>query len=669
MTFSHIGCGLALLTLGSLCDPAFAQEGGAPPEPAADEQGSNLVSYPGSFFADTQPNNALDMIRRTPGFAYNGGRGDVRGLSGAAGNVLIDGQPQTSKSVGLDEVLSQIPASQVERIDVVRGGEGGISMLGFPVVANVIRRSGAESQTTAQLESKAYGDSKLVDLGARLEWSRQRGDLSFAGAVEARRGRADDSSDGLLIRRNAAGATLDSGLYLGDYRDKSAGGNATMEYKAGRTLYRANIGIDHDDNNRNEIAGFSVPERFVSVGKEDTIELGGNVEREMSDWLALRLDGLQTYNKETRTAGRVGRQSSSENTSGESILRASAKIDRWPGLQLEAGSEGAFNYLEQSSNLASANANVRVEERRAQPYVTANWQVIEPLSLEMGARYETSTISQEGDTNSERSFNFLKPRVIAVLSATSKTDLRLRIEREVKQLNFGDFVASSGQSDNTAAAGNADLQPERAWIYEAVLEQQLWERSVLLLTYTHEQIDELLDNIPVGPSSEGRGNVGPGTRDTIALDMKVALDPLGVRGGRLEILPTYYISDTTDPFTGQPRDISGTQQWRGRFNFFLDRPEIGLSYGLEAFIGFRERTWRRDQISTTVQPFNYTTWLEWRPRASTQIRGTIQTLGMRERNRLREVYAGARPFAPLSFVESRVTKRDASFQLRLRQTF
>jgi hypothetical protein len=42
---------------------------------------------------------------------------------------------------------------------------------------------------------------------------------------------------------------------------------------------------------------------------------------------------------------------------------------------------------------------------------------------------------------------------------------------------------------------------------------------------------------------------------------------------------------------------------------------------------------------------------------------------MRERRRLREVYAGARPNAPLSFVESRVTKRDASLQLRVRQTF
>jgi TonB dependent receptor/TonB-dependent Receptor Plug Domain len=671
MTLSHIGCGLALLTLGGLCDVAYAQDAapGAIPESAADEQGPNLISYPNAFFTDTQPNNALDMVRRTPGFAYNGGRGDVRGLSGASGNVLVDGQPQTSKSVGLDEVLSRIPASQVLRIDVVRGGEGGISMLGFPVVANVIRRAGAESQTTAQIETKVYGDSDLVDLNGRLEWSRRRGDLSFAGAAEVRKGRADDATDGLLIRRNAAGATLDSGLYLSDYRDKSAEANATVEYTAGRTLYRANIGLDHRENNRDELAGFSIPERFLSVGTSDDIEVGGNIEREMSQWLKLRLDGLQTLEKDTRTAGRVGRQSSSENTAGESILRISAEVNRWTSLKLESGVEGAFNYLDQTSTQTSANANVRVEERRAQPYITANWKVFEPLSLEFGARYETSTISQEGDTNSERTFNFLKPRLIAVFAATSKTDLRFRIERDVKQLDFGDFVASSGQSDNQATAGNADLQPERAWVYEAVLEQRLWERSALLFTYTHESIEELLDNIPVGPTSEGRGNVDAGTRDTLALDMKVALDPLGVRGGRLEVLPTYYISDTTDPFTRQPRDISGSQQWRGRINFFLDRPEYGLTYGLESFIGFRERTWRRDQVSTTVQPFNYTTWVEWRPRMSTQLRASIQTLGMRERNRVREVYAGARPVAPLSFVESRVTKRDASFQFRVRQTF
>jgi hypothetical protein len=667
MTLSHVGCGLALLTLGSLCAPAFAQ--GAAGD-AAGLQGANLISYPAAFFADTQPNNALDMVRRTPGFAYNGGRGDVRGLSGAAGNVLVDGPPQTSKSVGLDEVLSRIPASQVLRIDVVRGGEGGISMLGFPVVANVIRQAGAgtQSQTTMQLESRFYGDSDLVDASGRLEWSRRNGDLSFAGAADFGRNRADDATDGLLIRRNAAGAPLDSGLYVADYRDKFSSGNATLEYTAGRTLYRANFGAEHREGDRDELAGFSSPERFLSVNRSDEFELGANIEREIADWLTLRLDGLHTYEKDDRTSGRVGRQSTTENSAGESIWRASAQIDRWPGLQFELGSEGAFNYLEQSSTLTSANANVRVEERRAQPYVTMNWKVLEPLSLEFGARYESSTISQAGDTNSERTFTFLKPRAIAVLSVTSKTDLRLRAENEVKQLDFGDFVASTGFSDNSATAGNADLQPQRAWIYEAVLERQLWERSALLLTYTHEEIDDLIDNFPIG-ASEGRGNVGSGTRDTIVLDMKVALDPLGVRGGRLEVLPTYYISDTIDPFTGQARDISGNQQWRGRFNFFLDRPEIGVTYGLEAYIGYRERTWRRDQITTTVQPFNYTTWIEWRPRESTQLRASLQTLGMRERNRLRQVFAGARPNAPLSFVEARVTKRDPSLQLRVRQTF
>eukprot|EP01030_Chromulinospumella_sphaerica_P023915 gene23915-23975_t len=50
-----------------------------------------VTAYPASFFAEAQPNSAMDMIARIPGFAFDEGD-SVRGYGGAAGNVLIDGQ-------------------------------------------------------------------------------------------------------------------------------------------------------------------------------------------------------------------------------------------------------------------------------------------------------------------------------------------------------------------------------------------------------------------------------------------------------------------------------------------------------------------------------------------------------------------------------------------------
>ncbi|MFL6689127.1 MAG: TonB-dependent receptor plug domain-containing protein [Alphaproteobacteria bacterium] len=102
-------------------------------------QESNVLTYPASFFEEARPNTAYDMIARLPGFVFNNGN-TARGFGGTAGNVLIDGQRPTSKTDDLQSVLTRMPAADVERIDLVRGGAPGIDMQGQAVVANVIRK-------------------------------------------------------------------------------------------------------------------------------------------------------------------------------------------------------------------------------------------------------------------------------------------------------------------------------------------------------------------------------------------------------------------------------------------------------------------------------------------------------------------------------------------------
>ena len=110
---------------------AAAQQ--TPPEPASAT--ASIMAYPAAFFASAQPNTAMDMIGRLPGFNFDGGDG-VRGFSGAAGNVLIDSERPATKSDDLESILRRIPATQVERIEVIRGGAPGIDMQGQSVVAN-----------------------------------------------------------------------------------------------------------------------------------------------------------------------------------------------------------------------------------------------------------------------------------------------------------------------------------------------------------------------------------------------------------------------------------------------------------------------------------------------------------------------------------------------------
>ena len=653
--------------LGAACMALVPPVASAQTPVSAAAESGDTVSFPASFFADSRPTTALDMVRRTPGFSYNAGDRNVRGLSGAAGNVVIDGQPQTSKTVSLDETLTRIPASQVARIDIVRAGAGGVEMSGFAVIANVVRVAGARTEATLTLEPRFYGEGSAADGGARVDWSRRAGALLVSVAAEAKSWKLEDGGEGRIVRTNRAGAVIDAGDFTSVMQDRSAALSGAAEYNAGETLYRANFGYSHVRADRDELAYLATLERFTAEEDSDQGEIGANIEHKFTPTLTGRLDALQTFKQRDRLAGRAGRQTTTEAISGESNLRGSLTLRPREGLSFEAGLEGAFNFLDQESTLTTANANVRVEERRAQPYATMNWRVAPKIALELGARYEKSTITQTGDTDAERSFAYFKPRAIAAIDLSSKTQVRLRVEREVKQLDFNDFAASSGASEGSAAAGNASLQPERAWVYEAAIEQKLWDRAVVVLTYTREQIKEVWDYEQVGATTDGRGNIGEGTRDSIVGDIKIALDPLGVRGGRLEYNPQYYLSEAVDPFTGRARPISGYKRWRGRLSLYLDRPEISSTFATEIGVGNRNWTYRIDQVQLLAQHTFVNVWWEWAPRPRLTIRATANAILDRELHRDRDVYIGSRAADVFSFREERFAAPGTIFMLKIRQ--
>src|SRR4051812_48344955 len=85
-----------------------------------------VTPYPAAYFADAQPYSAFDMVSRLPGFGFDGGDSDMRGFSGATGNVLIDGQRPTSKSESLETILRRIPARSIVRVELIRAGAAGV---------------------------------------------------------------------------------------------------------------------------------------------------------------------------------------------------------------------------------------------------------------------------------------------------------------------------------------------------------------------------------------------------------------------------------------------------------------------------------------------------------------------------------------------------------------
>src|SRR5215472_13544132 len=114
-------CGVAfVILLATASAPALAADAAAAAV-TSDAEGHSVIAYPASFFASMGLDTAYDMVLRVPGFVFDDGS-NVRGFAGAAGNVLIDGERPTSKTDDLVSILKRVPASAVERIDLIRGG-------------------------------------------------------------------------------------------------------------------------------------------------------------------------------------------------------------------------------------------------------------------------------------------------------------------------------------------------------------------------------------------------------------------------------------------------------------------------------------------------------------------------------------------------------------------
>lgn len=101
------------------------------------EQQDELVTYPATFFSRYNPSTALEMVRQLPGFILDDGE-SIRGFGESVGNVLINDNYPSAKQDTPTAILSRIPASRVEKIEIIRSQVRGIDMRGNPVLANIL---------------------------------------------------------------------------------------------------------------------------------------------------------------------------------------------------------------------------------------------------------------------------------------------------------------------------------------------------------------------------------------------------------------------------------------------------------------------------------------------------------------------------------------------------
>lgn len=674
-TFQPRWC-LALFVQAMLASTATAQT----------TTGAGVAHYDSGYFAATSPSNARDMLERLPGFAIVEADADVRGYAAAQGNVLIDGARPSSKREDIGLLLKRIPASSVERIELVRSGATGIDMGGFAVLANVVRKRDARTEAAIETGAIASTDGWTAPL-AQLEYGRRWNDRALDLSLKLEPELDDDSGRGSLSSFDPAGTRLESaaldtrtikrnGEAGASWRQPLAGGRFTLTTAARSERARTGTRItasppDGDDETVDEDENLFEAEigaRFVRpLGDRSTLELMASQQLGWLDGTERSLEGDDAESFEEKT------------DTGERIARVDLTYEWSERLSFATSLETAFNFLESDASLLEngtpvllPGSEVRIEETRIEAAAGASWKPAAQWMLEAALRVEQSSLVQTGDTPLERRFTYPKPRVAIRWDADDHNQLRLSLSREVGQLDFADFVASASLDSGVVSAGNAALEPDKTWRMVAAWEHHFWTDAAFTVSWTHDRIGDVVDRVLVATPDDvfdAPGNIGDGRRDTLAIELSTPLDRFGVTGAQLRGAMSWRRSRVTDPVTGQSRGISEEKPVEASIELVQDLPAWRSNWGIEfEHIAERETKYRYDEVRRESEGAGWTLFAERRLGDHWRMRAEATDLFGRGFEETREKYDGPRSTGAIEEIERRKRTTPGYFSLTFRRS-
>jgi hypothetical protein len=643
--------GAAASVLAAMLAPSAAWAT-APAEPivngaAAAQPNRGVTSYGADFFAAARPATAYDMILRLPGFSFDGGA-QVRGFADGAGNVLIDGERPTSKQDDLEQALKRIPATQVDHIDIVRGGAPGIDMQGRTLVANVVRKTGSGAAVGAvTLQDKVLTEGSGALPAIRVEWSKRFDDHSLEIGLFSGRFVDDGLGSGPHTLSDGNGNLLDAYHLSAKGRDQQS--NLTVAYQgplAGgkfkiNGLVSLETYLDHEFDSA-YFPGPSADDAYKDANDTLKSELGLHYAREFGSKLTWEALAIQQLSRSHEHAfynafdGVPGQQDdevySISNVIAESILRSTLRYHPSSTLTIEGALEAAYNTLGSETsyvvNLAPVQlpaANEHVSEKRGDEALSATWSPNSHYTLETGLRLEESTVAATGGVTAGKTLFYAKPRAVFTWSPDPKDQVRIRGEREVGQLDFAAFSASGSLNAGGVHAGNPQALPQQAWVSEIALERRFWGGGDATITLRHSEIKAAVDRIVgIDPSSgeafdEG-GNLPRGRENGLIVDVTVPLDRLAIKHGQLKALATWRDAQVTDPTTRLVRPQTQVHPLEAEAHFTQDVPSWSASWGLDFFYGWKETYYRFDEVDFLHYGPRLTAFIEYKPSDKLSVR-------------------------------------------------
>lgn len=656
--------------------PAWAQPaapagaGAVPAEPTV----TAVEVYTAEDFVRFAPRSALDMLQQIPGFSID--RQEVaRGLGQASGNVLINGQRMSSKSASAQDQLSRISAKDVIRIEIVEGATLNIPGLSGRV-ANVIAHS-------SDVSGQFLWEPQLPTEFAAFRWSQgkvsisgRRGALDFTLALEnapfyggnAGPNLVVDGAGNLEPRFTLTKSKNDQPKLSGTVRIDGPGGSViNFNASAGKAIVRSwerEHGTDPE-----------LPERLETLrNRRDghSYELGGDIQFSLGPG-RLKLIGLdradsfdflsESSMSLTGSPDR-GVRFVQTSDSGERIGRAEYDW-RLGGADWQLSAEAAFNRLDNVAGLFLLNpagefiaapflaGTGGVREDRYDTILSYGRPLTPSLSLQLALGGEYSKLAQTGANAESRSFLRPKGSLTLAWALPDELDISFELRRRVGQLNFADFLANVNLERDNANAGNNQLVPEQSWDarIEASKDFGVWGSATLALF--HNWIEDYVTVVPLPGGGESTGNVAKANHYGLQLTGTWRLDPVGLRGAKLDLGVDVSRSSFEDPLTHLDRGFNSSPRHEVRLDLRHDVPDTDWAWGASVRETDFAPYYRLAEFGFdhAVRTFA-SVFIEHKDVFGLTVRARVSNLLEGNAVLARTVYAGPRDSAPILFTEN-----------------
>ena len=669
---------------------------------------ASVKVYDMEYFAPYSPVTVEDMLNRVPGteglVGFRRNEEERRGLRANTNQILINGKRRTGKESAGGEFLTNLPASSVERIEVITGNvRENDANVGTRVINVVLKENTGRGSGFWDLSGfvNAYGQIRPVNA------------LSYSGASNAWAYTISlqllpflQSSDVTDVITTQAGQAIEivEEKRRRDQEDYSARSSLAYDWSDGRKV-QLNGFLNYIPRDNRDITL-----TFFPQSTDPLTPLVGIVENIKGDDITWEVgaDYNHPIGKNARFTGLFIRSTSdidrtTENFSGfsdddlfqlggdykdekttETIVRGTVFWTLATAHELELGVEGAINTLDRDLDFFSVqnddqfdipvfNSDQKITEDRIEAFITYSWKPLSGLEIQTGLAAEFSQLDQFGsDVDEERSFKFFKPSFDVWYNTDSSTQIWFSFLRDVGQLDFGDFVATINRADDEVLGGNPDLVPETSWDFEIGAERRFSDGGgVLNGRVFYRRVNDVKDLILLGETSSQPGNLNSGNHYGFEMEGSIRLITYTNVDATLTATYLWQDSEVTDPFSGFKRRFDLQPKYEFSLGARHDIKSWGFSYGLERGFNKKGATIESDinEFDRKTTGFGMNIFVEKTIRNGLIIRAFLGNVLNNQTKRTRTRFVTNQADGQIQKIEFREEDRPLAFGMRLRGTF